>query len=556
VVVTVNDSGTPVASVSATYAIAVSSGALTITSGAPPNGEALKVYGDVQSVVDNVGHRVNLTFFRLNASGGTGQYNWSLAAAAGSSLPAGIGCCDPFFQTGPPLSHEGIKIHGALFGSPNAGDPSDTASATYAITIVPPPPPTINATPRPAIATLNSPYVTYTFTAAKGLPPFAWSESGALPPGMALSSDGVLAGTPTSAGSFPIQVSVKDAAGQNGVTPQAFTIEVLAKGFVPTGSMLVPRVVHTATTLASGKVLVVGDDPTSELFDPTSGSFAVGGMPTTQRGLHSATVLKDGRVLIAGGIFGNTLTSAELYDPSNGTFVATGNMKNARSGHTATLLTDGRVLITGGSDSTGNPLSSAEIFDESTGTFTTAGSMGNARAAHTATLLKDGRVLVVGGYSVYAAEIYDPASDTFSATGNLNEWRMQHTATLLASGKVVVIGGQGGANNIAQASAETFDPASGVFTKATGAMESPRAAHIGALLSNGQVLVAGGMSDRETAISSAELFDPASGKFTDAADMTVVRSSAAAAVLKDGTVLVTGGYDASGATLASSEIYQ
>jgi len=569
VVVTVTDSETPLAQKSATYAIAVSSGALTITSGAPPSGHALAAYGDVHSVVDNMGKHVNVTFFKLSATGGTGQYNWTLAAAAGSALPPGISCCDPFFPTGSPLSHEGITIRGALSGSPNsvgtfhvvltaadANDPSSTVSATYAITIVPPPAPTINGAPRPAIGTLNSPYVGYTFTAAQGLPPFTWSESGALPPGMAFSNDGVLSGTPTSAGSFPIQVSVKDTAGQNGVSPHAFTVEVLAKGFVPTGSMSVQRVVHTATTLANGKVLVVGDDATSELFDPTSGTFAVGGTPTTQRGQHTATLLKDGKVLIAGGIFVDALASAELYDPSTGTFVATGSMQNARFGHTATALADGRVLITGGSDNAGNPLGSAELFDETTGTFTATGSMANARAGHTATLLKDGRVLIAGGASVSAAEIYDPASGSFSATGSLNEWRIQPTATLLGSGKVVVIGGQGGASNVALTTAEIFDPASGVFTKTAGAMEGSRASHVSALLTNGQVLVAGGVNDTGTALSSAELFDPASGTFTDTADMTAVRSSAAAAVLKDGTVLVTGGFDAGGATLASAEIYQ
>jgi hypothetical protein len=569
VVVTVNDSATPAAHANATYAIAIISGVLTITSGAPPGGEALTAYGDVHSIVDNLGKRVNATFFKLNASGGTGQYNWSLSAAAGSALPSGINCCSPFFQTGPPLSHEGVRIQGALFGSPSAvgtfnvivtvadaGDPSDTVSTNYAITIVPPPAPTIDNTPRPAIATLNSPYVGYTFTAAKGLPPFNWSETGPLPPGMMLSGDGTLSGKPTSAGSFPIQVSVKDAAGQNGVSAQAFTIEVLAKGFVPTGSMSVPRVVHTATTLANGKVLVLGDDPTSEVFDPTSGTFAASGMPTTQRGQHTATLLKDGKVLIAGGIFVDALASAELYDASTGTFVATGNLTTARFAHTATRLVDGRILIAGGADNAGNPLSSAELFDEAAGTFTATGSLANARAGHTATLLKDGRVLIVGGSSIAAAEIYDPASGTFSTTGSLHQWRMQHTATLLASGKVVVIGGQGGASNISLTTAEVFDPASGLFTQTVGVMESARAWHVAALLPSGKVLVAGGVDDAGKTHSSAELFDPASGKFADTADMTAVRFSSAAAVLNDGTVLVTGGYDATGASLASAEIYQ
>jgi hypothetical protein len=124
VTVTVNDSATPASQANATYAIAISSGVLTITSGAPPRGQALTAYGDVHNIVDNQGKRVNETFFKLNATGGTGQYTWSLAAAAGSTLPSGINCCSPFFQTGPPLGHEGVRVEGALFGSPSVVGPS------------------------------------------------------------------------------------------------------------------------------------------------------------------------------------------------------------------------------------------------------------------------------------------------------------------------------------------------------------------------------------------------------------------------------------------------
>jgi hypothetical protein len=54
------------------------------------------------------------------------------------------------------------------------------------------------------------PGVAYSFTLqALGQPPFTWSAQG-LPPGLSISPQGVISGTPAAAGSYTVVFSVQD----------------------------------------------------------------------------------------------------------------------------------------------------------------------------------------------------------------------------------------------------------------------------------------------------------------------------------------------------------
>jgi WD40 repeat protein len=403
-------------------------------------------------------------------------------------------------------------------------------------------------------------YAPYSFSATGGVAPFVWSETPPLNMGLSLDAQGVLSGTPTSAGQFPITLNVIDAASQSSPPFPTIVRVSLARPpatFTPTkGSMSSGRSGHSATLLLTGKVLVTGGgsglDATAELYDPATQTFApTAGTMTEARSGHTATLLANkavanyGKVLIVG----SADSTAELYDPVSGTFAATGSMHHARTAPTATLLSSGKVLIVGGNTNSGDLV--AELYDPASGAFSDTGSTTILRAGHTATPLLNGQVLIAGGETA-TAELYDPASGTFSATaGDMTEARTGHTATLLGAadgvqnGYVLIIGTSGSAN--------LYDPSTRTF-KRIGSFEPgpsgylPVLAHTASLRKDGTVLAAGGdgvgrcfRGFGHVSRSGAALFAPESDGFTVTGSLNTSRDTHTATVLQDGTVLIVGG---------------
>jgi hypothetical protein len=142
----------------------------------------------------------------LSAAGGVPPYNWYLPNGS-ASLPPGLN----------------LNTNGALFGTPTTNgvfnfyvsvyvsSPYQVATQLLSLTMAAPPLQVTTTSPLPT-ATRDSYYST-TLAAANGQPPYQWTlapGSPSLPGGLALSTGGVISGTPLVSGGFWFVVRVTD----------------------------------------------------------------------------------------------------------------------------------------------------------------------------------------------------------------------------------------------------------------------------------------------------------------------------------------------------------
>jgi len=176
--------------------------------------------------------------------------------------------------------------------------------------------------------------------------------------------------------------------------------------------------VNVAASLRNGKVLILGGQ-LAWTYDPNSNSASSVAPPPAL--LHAATVLGDGRVLLVGSLDPSLALIAELYDPVANRWSFAAAMEPNGVWGTATALPDGRVLVAGSPVSAGGAgcgpdvhCVDAEVYDPAKNVWTVTAGMATSRGEHTSTLLTNGKVLVAGGSlppnpdMTASAEIFDP----------------------------------------------------------------------------------------------------------------------------------------------------
>jgi large repetitive protein len=288
---------------------------------APPAGWTNTVYSDT-----------------LTETGGTGPFTWSVSSG---SLPAGISLSADGNLTGTPTA-----TGSAGFTVKVTDTSGQSATQATSITISAGVSTTFSAPPAAVVGTAY----TDTLTAAGGTTPYTWSvNAGTLPAGLTLSSAGVLAGTPTTAGSYPFTVNVVDQ--NNGIATASITLVVgagltLTFGTPPGGQV---GTAYTDTLTAAGGTtpyawsVSAGTLPAGITLNASTGVLA--GTPTAG-GTSNFTV----KVTDATGLTATHATSITVLAGAL-TIVQSANVATttpgSKVGYTIKVTNTGQIALTG-----------------------------------------------------------------------------------------------------------------------------------------------------------------------------------------------------------------
>ncbi|WP_167468688.1 putative Ig domain-containing protein [Janthinobacterium lividum] len=218
------------------------------------------------------------------ATGGMAPYTYSVTSG---SLPAGLS-----LNTATGVLSGTTNVAGSFTFSLRASDSSTgagapfSASKSYTVAVSAP---TITLTPATLPAATVATAYSQPLSASGGVAPYAYTVSGgSLPAGLALSSSGLLSGTPTAAGSFTLTVQAADAHLFTGTQSYTLVVSSATVSLTPaTLSNPTAEEAYSATLSATG-----GTAPYT--FSVSSGTLPAG------LSLNGATGVLSGTTNVAG----------------------------------------------------------------------------------------------------------------------------------------------------------------------------------------------------------------------------------------------------------------
>jgi hypothetical protein len=166
----------------------------------------------------------------FSVNGGTAPYTWT----ASGQVPPGLTVNSTGTLTGTPTTAGTYTFTLTVTDATKA-----TASKSLSLVVVSSSISITASNPLPPAAVGQN--YSYIFSASSGVPPYRWSATSDLPAGMALASNGVLSGMPTTAGTYSLSVQVTDA--QQSSAAGNFSLTVSA-----------PSLSITTTTIFNGAV--------------------------------------------------------------------------------------------------------------------------------------------------------------------------------------------------------------------------------------------------------------------------------------------------------------
>jgi len=327
----------------------------------------------------------------------------------------------------------------------------------------------------------------------------------------------------------------------------------------PSTNMGATREWHTSTLLRDGRVLVTGGQNnagtalnTTEIFNPTAGTWTAGPVMAAARLEPAATLLLDGRVLIIGGFTaGSATNSVQIFNPTTNQLSAATNLPTGvapgRARHTAALYPNGRVVVVGGNDNSG-PVSLVQEYDPATNQWSGLSGIPTAREDHTMVMLPNGRLGVYSGYDNLGTEIGDVRLyNRFTNSWSLGPAIPAPPAVALAraesvvmpDGEWLIVDGENSGTPTSQAAVVTVMAPE---WRNTGSLQNARRDPVTVTMPDGRILLAGGDTNSPAgALSGVEIYDPATGTWTGAPAMGTVRSGHAGWLSPNGDIFMVGG---------------